>query len=113
MGTQREVISIPGPIVAMSGFEDKLLVAHHNSTVTNNISLMLIQSVGFTVCNREIKLPLSPNSRMTWMGFSDKGSPLVNDSHGIVRCYNIKRNVWYPICDTTLHVSILFKFFSK
>lgn len=106
MGTQREVISIPGPVVAMSGFDDKLLIAHHNSTITNSISLMLLQNVGFSICNREIKLPLSQDSRVTWLGFTDRGSPVINDSQGVVRCYSIKRNVWYPICETTLHVSI-------
>lgn len=103
MGTQREVISIPGPVVTMSGFEDKLLVAYHNSKVENDISLMLIHSLGFTLLNRDLKLPLSNEARLNWLGFSDVGSPVCYDSLGIMRMYNLRRNVWYPICDTNLH----------
>lgn len=106
MGTQREILSLPGPVVAMSGYDDKILVAYHNSKVENDVSLMLIHSVGLTLMNRDLKMPLTPNSKLTWLGFSDKGSPVTYDSAGILRMYSIRRNVWYPICDTNVTVSI-------
>lgn len=48
-GTQKGVVSIPGPIVSMAAFEDLLLVAYHLSSPRKDdqcISMMLVRFEG-------------------------------------------------------------------
>lgn len=54
---------------------------------------------------REVKVPLSPKAKLSWIGYSDKGSPVTYDTMSVLRMYNFKSNLWYPICDLRLHVS--------
>lgn len=54
---------------------------------------------------REVKVPLSPGAKLTWIGYSDKGSPVTYDTMSVLRMYNFKSNLWYPVCDLRLHVS--------
>lgn len=104
MGTQREVIAISGPVVALSASENKLAVVYYASNLCNQISLMIVTLVGPSMMNRVLALPLVPNSKLLWLGFSDTGSVIAYDSSGRVISYSIKRNLWYPICDLTNHV---------
>lgn len=104
MGTQREVIAIPGPVVALSASENKLAVVYYASKLCHQISLMIVTLVGPSMTNRVIPLPLVPDSKLLWLGFSDTGSVIAYDSSGRVISYSIKRNLWYPICDLTSHV---------
>ena len=104
MGTQREVIVVPGKIVTMAGNDNKLAVVYNNSSTSNKYSLMIINMVGLTMTSRTVDVPLTINSKITWLGFSDMGSIIAYDSYGKMICYNIKRSLWYPICDMTEHV---------
>jgi chromosome transmission fidelity protein 4 len=54
--------------------------------------------------NRTLELPTDKNSRLNWIGFSDTGSIISYESSGRVMSYNIKRNLWMPICDLNEHV---------
>lgn len=54
---------------------------------------------------REVKVPLSPGAKLSWIGYSDKGSPVTYDTMSVLRMYNFKSNLWYPVCDLRLHVS--------
>lgn len=48
-GTQKAVISIPGPVVSMAAFEDVLLIAYHTSLPRKDdqcISMMLVRFEG-------------------------------------------------------------------
>lgn len=110
MGTQRELISLPGPAVAIAGFGDSIIVAFHSGTTINNnqnISVMLVQAIGLSVRCREFRLALTPSTKLTWFGFSDKGSPVCNDTMGTVRMFNLKGNYWTAICDMSTHVSVM------
>lgn len=104
MGTQREVILVPGKIVTMAGDDNKLAVVYNTSSTSNKFSLMIINIVGLTMTSRTVNVPLTTNSKITWLGFTDMGSVIANDSYGRMICYNIKRSLWYPICDMTEHV---------
>lgn len=103
MGTQREIISIPGPVVCMSGYEDRLLICYHSapsSVRQQNIQAMLLQTCGLRLKCQNITMPLTPERQLAWLGFSDCGSPVFNDSMGLVQLFNFKSNCWYPVCDT-------------
>lgn len=105
MGTQREVIAVPGPVVAMSASDNKLVVAFHTSNTCNKLSVMIITCLGLTMINRTVDMPLSPNTKLAWLGFSDAGSIITSDTAGRVLSYSIKKNLWYPICDMMTHIS--------
>ncbi|XP_058835522.1 WD repeat and HMG-box DNA-binding protein 1 [Topomyia yanbarensis] len=104
-GTQREVISVPGPLVTMAAYGDHVLVAYHRSPPNEDqqINLMLITCVKFKLRCREISIPLSAGAEIRWLGYSDKGSPLVYDSAGIMRLYHASANLWFPVLDAEQH----------
>lgn len=104
-GTQREVLSIPGPIVSLAAHKDRIAIAYHRSPASENqhISMMLIQTIGLSIRCRQIDVPSTPNSKLTWIGYSDQGSPVVCDSMGMVNMFSIRSNYWVPICDTSRH----------
>lgn len=102
MGTQREIISMPGPVLSMAAFQDRLMVCYHNSAASEDqhISTLLLQTIGLTVRTKEIRVPLLTARKLTWIGFSDCGSPVINDNMGLVQMFSMKTNCWYPVCDT-------------
>lgn len=107
MGTQREMLSLPGPAVAISGHGDMLCVVYHGGAAADgaqNLSAILVQAIGFSLRVTDIRMPLTPGTKLGWLGFSDKGSPVCADSLGMVRLYSAKSNYWMPICDLSLHV---------
>lgn len=105
MGTQREVIAVPGTVVAMSASGNKLAVAYHTSDTSNKFSLMVVTLIGLSMTSRTLELPLLADKKLTWLGFTDMGSIVACDSSGRVMSYNVKSNLWLPICDLMSHVS--------
>lgn len=105
MGTQREVISVPGPVVAVSAHADRILVAYHACAATEDqhIALMLIQTIGMSVRCREVRVALTPASKLSWIGYTDRGTPVTCDSMGMMRLHSMRSNHWMPLCDTSLH----------
>uniref|UniRef100_A0A6M2DXS0 Putative wd repeat and hmg-box dna-binding protein 1 n=1 Tax=Xenopsylla cheopis TaxID=163159 RepID=A0A6M2DXS0_XENCH len=107
-GTQREIIAIPGPVVCLAGHGDKMLVAYHNTSALigddQNISLMFLQAIGMKLKCIHMNLPLGPGAKLTWLGFTDKGSPAFFDSLGVLKIYNTSYGVWMPLCNTASHV---------
>ena len=78
-GMQREVLTLPGPVVALSGFKDKLMASVHLA-----MPLPGNQSIGtaiFSIGQDEQQhdhpnfspLPLAPSSYLAWQGFTDEG----------------------------------------
>lgn len=104
MGTQREVLSLSGPIVALSAHADRILAAYHANSATEDqhISLMLIQTFGLSLRCRDVRCALTPGSKLSWIGYTDKGTPVTCDSMGMVRLFSMRANHWMPICDTSL-----------
>ncbi|XP_055381081.1 WD repeat and HMG-box DNA-binding protein 1 [Condylostylus longicornis] len=105
MGTQREVISVPGPVLSICGRDNKLFVTYHFAPATEDqhISALFIQVFGPTLRTKDIRVPLTPEKKLTWIGFSDRGSPVSSDTMGLVQMYSSKTGCWYPICDTMKH----------
>ncbi|XP_062553662.1 WD repeat and HMG-box DNA-binding protein 1 [Armigeres subalbatus] len=104
-GTQREVLSIPGPLVSLAAYGDHFLVAYHRSPASEDqhLNLMVITCVNYKLRCREIPIPLSAESKLRWLGYSDKGSPVIYDSEGIMRLYHAASNLWFPILDAEDH----------
>lgn len=105
MGTQREVVSLAGQPIALAAHNNRILVAYHSSAPSEdqNISVTIIEAIGLKLRCREVKLAISPNAKLTWIGYSDRGSPVTYDSSGMLRMLSTSSNLWLPVCDTTLH----------
>lgn len=105
MGTQREVLSLSGPVLALAAHVDRVMVAYHSSPPSDDqqISVLLIQTFGLNLRCRDVRVALTPGSKLSWIGFSDRGSPVSCDSMGMIRMYSMTSNCWIPICDTSLH----------
>lgn len=105
MGTQREILSLAGPVLALAAHVDRVMVAYHSTppSADQQISVLLIQTFGLSLRCRDVRVALTPGSKLTWIGFSDRGSPVTCDSMGMVRMYSMSSNYWIPICDTSLH----------
>uniref|UniRef100_A0A1A9WIP5 Uncharacterized protein n=1 Tax=Glossina brevipalpis TaxID=37001 RepID=A0A1A9WIP5_9MUSC len=102
-GTQREIISIPGPVVCLSGFENRIMLSYHDAPASQkqqNLKAILLQTCGLSVKCQNITLPLTPERQLVWQGFSDYGSPVFADSMGLVQLFSMKSNCWHPVCDT-------------
>ncbi|XP_059096826.1 WD repeat and HMG-box DNA-binding protein 1-like [Tigriopus californicus] len=105
-GNQLEVLALPGPILALAGHGHLILVTCHVG-----MPLAGNQSVCFAVFDLSPRrrhpssqfqpLPFAPNSYLTWVGFSDEGTPGMMDSSGQVRLlHHGFGSSWVQICDT-------------
>lgn len=106
-GTQKAVVSIPGPLVSMSAHSYYLLVAYHDSAPRKGdqcIKLMLVKLEGMSIENKNINSALRPETQLQWLGFTDLGTPAMFDSFGLLYLYPTTSNIWLPFCDTTKHV---------
>ncbi|KAM6942961.1 WD repeat and HMG-box DNA-binding protein 1 [Xenentodon cancila] len=104
-GVQRELFSLPGPVVCMAGHGEQLLVVHHRATAFDGEQALGVQLLQFSRSKRQIigaePLPLSPRSYLSWLGFTAEGTPCYVDSEGAVRMLNrALGNTWTPVCNT-------------
>ncbi|RZF44928.1 hypothetical protein LSTR_LSTR013118 [Laodelphax striatellus] len=108
-GNQREVLSLPGPVVCMAGWKSLLAVVFHSSAGIGGqqwLSYMIIRITSDAQCHcieSPQSLPMSPKSTLKWMGFSDYGSLCTTDSAGYVRLLSSTKT-WHPIANTRQQV---------
>ncbi|XP_050526875.1 WD repeat and HMG-box DNA-binding protein 1 [Daktulosphaira vitifoliae] len=114
-GGQREIVSIPGSIVAISGSENRLVVVHHcGSPIPEEQNLRYcVYKIDDQV--EEVYtgfVPLTPKSTLRWIGFSDYGSLCILDSIGTLQI--LLKSYWTPLCyvdnswkDSTNHYFII------
>ncbi|XP_008197856.2 WD repeat and HMG-box DNA-binding protein 1 [Tribolium castaneum] len=106
-GTQRGIVSVPGPLVSMASFQNSVLVAYHSGSVRNGdqcINIKLIAFNGLSMHSCDIGAALGPESTLTWLGFTDFGTPAMVDSLGMVSLFPLSCNIWIPFCDTARHM---------
>lgn len=103
-GVQKEVFSLSGPVVCLSGHGEQLLIVYHRGTGFDGEQALGVQLLQFGQRKRQIlnePLPLSPSSHLSWMGFTAEGTPCYVDSQGLVRMLNRSvGNTWTPVCNT-------------
>ena len=102
---QREVLTLPGPVVALSGYKNKIMI-----TVHSGMPLPGNQSISFAVFNigsenhqvPDFKpLAMAPKAALAWQGFTDEGTPCIMDSAGYIRIWNQSYgSSWMQICDS-------------
>uniref|UniRef100_A0A4W6EJW6 WD repeat and HMG-box DNA-binding protein 1 n=1 Tax=Lates calcarifer TaxID=8187 RepID=A0A4W6EJW6_LATCA len=104
-GVQREIFSLPGPVVCMAGHGEQLLVVYHRATGFDGEQALGVQLLQFGQRKRQLingePLPLSHKSYLSWLGFTAEGTPCYVDSDGVVRMLNRSLgNTWTPVCNT-------------
>ncbi|XP_063971990.1 WD repeat and HMG-box DNA-binding protein 1 [Diachasmimorpha longicaudata] len=102
-GVQREIVAIPGSVVAMNALGNQLVVAYHSGVGLSNdqvMSLMWLQIRGGLVKSQTISLPLSSQNELMWLGLTDRASPAVMDTDGVIRIYSKQSGLWRVAIDT-------------
>ncbi|XP_072345805.1 LOW QUALITY PROTEIN: WD repeat and HMG-box DNA-binding protein 1 [Scyliorhinus torazame] len=107
-GVQKELFSLMGPVVSMTGHGEQLLISYHRGTGFDGDQCLGVQLMELGRRNRQIvqgaPLPLNKRSYLMWQGFSAEGTPAFADSDGIVRMLNRSLgNTWIPISNTRDH----------
>ncbi|XP_061594098.1 WD repeat and HMG-box DNA-binding protein 1 [Cololabis saira] len=104
-GVQREMFSLPGPVVCLAGHGEQLLVVYHRATGFDGEQALGVQLLQLSRRRRQVisgePLPLSHRSYLAWLGFTAEGTPCYVDSEGVVRMLNRSLgNTWTPVCNT-------------
>ncbi|XP_017692300.1 PREDICTED: WD repeat and HMG-box DNA-binding protein 1 isoform X1 [Lepidothrix coronata] len=104
-GVQREIFSLPGPVVSMAGHGEQLMIIYHRGTGFDGDQCLGVQLMELGKKKRQIlhgdPLSLTRKSYLVWVGFSAEGTPCYVDSEGIVRMLNRGLgNTWIPVCNT-------------
>uniref|UniRef100_A0A3B4B8A0 WD repeat and HMG-box DNA-binding protein 1 n=1 Tax=Periophthalmus magnuspinnatus TaxID=409849 RepID=A0A3B4B8A0_9GOBI len=87
-GLQREVFSLSGNVVCVSAHGEQLCVVYHRGTGFDGDQALGVQLLSLSQKRRLIldqPLPLSPQSTLSWIGFTAEGTPCSVDSEGQVR----------------------------
>ncbi|XP_067847686.1 WD repeat and HMG-box DNA-binding protein 1 isoform X2 [Heptranchias perlo] len=104
-GVQKELFSLMGPVVSMTGHGEQLLISYHRGTGFDGDQCLGVQLMELGKRKRQIlqgaPLCLNRKSYLAWQGFSAEGTPVFADSEGIVRMLNRSLgNTWIPISNT-------------
>ncbi|KFV98104.1 PREDICTED: WD repeat and HMG-box DNA-binding protein 1 [Eurypyga helias] len=107
-GVQKEIFSLPGPVVSMAGHGEQLMIIYHRGTGFEGDQCLGVQLMELGKKKKQIlhgdPLSLAKKSHLVWIGFSAEGTPCYVDSEGIVRMLNRGLgNTWIPVCNTREH----------
>ncbi|KAM6273502.1 WD repeat and HMG-box DNA-binding protein 1 isoform 1-T1 [Porphyrio hochstetteri] len=107
-GVQKEIFSIPGPVVSMAGHGEQLMIIYHRGTGFDGDQCLGVQLMELGKKKKQIlhgdPLSLTKKSYLVWVGFSAEGTPCYVDSEGVVRMLNRGLgNTWIPVCNTREH----------
>ncbi|KAM9015833.1 WD repeat and HMG-box DNA-binding protein 1 isoform 1-T2 [Ara ararauna] len=107
-GVQKEIFSLPGPVVSMAGHGEQLMVIYHRGTGFDGDQCLGVQLMELGKKKKQIlhgdPLSLTKKSYLIWVGFSAEGTPFYVDSEGIVRMLNRGLGyTWIPVCNMREH----------
>ncbi|CAH3160505.1 unnamed protein product [Porites lobata] len=102
-GVQRHIFSIAGPVVCMSGYKDQLMFAYHKENPLPGEQALAVKFLDLKQnLITEERVTLSEKATLSWLGFSDVGTPVTVDSVGVVRVLSrsFGTAIWSPVCIT-------------
>ena len=82
-GLQTALVSLPGPVVCMSGHGSQLIVVYHNGLGLPGSQCLAVKLFDLDTSTQVIadqRLPLSPKANLSWLGYEN--STVVN-YHGL------------------------------
>ncbi|XP_026685148.1 WD repeat and HMG-box DNA-binding protein 1-like [Diaphorina citri] len=102
-GVQREIISLPGPVVCLNAKDSLLLAVYHSGQGVpedQNLQYIVYHVNALHRSKGPLPLSLSPRSTLRWAGFSEEGSVLSYDSECVLRLSQQFTGscVWRPVC---------------
>ncbi|KAL0396910.1 UNVERIFIED_CONTAM: hypothetical protein Scaly_0139400 [Sesamum calycinum] len=104
-GLQRYVLSLDGPVVTAAGYKDELAVVTHSSPSLPTDEQMLefrVFNIAHGTQPLRGRLPLTPGSCLTWLGFSEEGHLSSFDSKGVLRVFTSQYGgSWLPLFSTS------------
>ncbi|KAH9641783.1 hypothetical protein HF086_003909 [Spodoptera exigua] len=101
-----DVISLAGPVVCLGAFNTAVLAVYHSTDPgpsDQHLAMDIVALNGRQVRSKTVPVPLTPASKLAWLGTSDVGSPCAYDNTGMLRMYDVSSGVWMPLCDTNMH----------
>ncbi|GES75641.1 chromosome transmission fidelity protein 4 [Rhizophagus clarus] len=105
-GFQNYIFAFPS-IVCMAAYDNLLLVAYHLSVAhkgSQNLGYVLYDMHDRGDIQKDV-LPISKESTLRWLGFSEEGLPAMFDSKGVLYILHDhrmhKQARWVPVLDTT------------
>jgi len=110
-GLQRQLFRLPGTPVCVAGRQNLCAVVSHggpayhgpDGSVEQHLVLTLVEISPQGTINLRVRaerLPLSPNSTLTWLGFTEGGALAAVDSKGTLQILARGwENVWSPMLD--------------
>ncbi|KAI9174226.1 hypothetical protein LWI28_014153 [Acer negundo] len=97
----RHILSLDGPVVTASGFQDQLaVVTHVSDCLPSNDQMLEFRVFNIAKGTQPLtgRLPLSPGSYLTWFGFSEQGQLSSYDSKGVLRVFtSLYGGSWLPL----------------
>ncbi|KAK4426922.1 hypothetical protein Salat_1461000 [Sesamum alatum] len=100
-GLQRYILSLDGPVVTAAGYKDELAVVTHSSPSLPTDEQMLefrVFNIAHGTQPLRGRLPLTPGSCLTWLGFSEEGHLSSFDSKGVLRVFTSQYGgSWLPL----------------
>ncbi|XP_076442996.1 WD repeat and HMG-box DNA-binding protein 1-like [Babylonia areolata] len=103
-GVQLSTFTLPGPVVCLTGHRQRLMAIYHAGMGIpgdQNMACTTLTIKGQKRSAEGTLLPLSPQSTLSWAGFSAEGTPFTMDSEGIVRMMNVGlAATWTQVADT-------------
>jgi len=105
-GFPQQILSIKGKIVSITGCSTshQFFIVYHSGNVFNgdqSLEYMLYDADNFKVIKKD-ELPISQNSTLEWIGFTEYGIPATYDSEGVGRILVKHLDYqWIPVIDTS------------
>ena len=104
-GMQRQIVMMQAELVSLVGAGDRLIVVWDGGEQRLRYTLYRVDiTAGLTPLNTTpLPLPISPDSELYWVGFSDLLTPCTADTEGWTRSLDTKTGLWHPILNTRDH----------
>ena len=104
-GVQTFITSITCSIVSLVGYENLLWIVSHNGVPFGewqNLKMKIVDTDRNFEKIVETEVPLSPFSKLKWIGYSEEGELYIFDSDGILKAFSISMGYnWIPVLDVS------------
>ena len=112
-GIQKHLICQGTQLVTMVGYENFLAVVYHAGPAFLASQSMRVKIINMATRDYktmiDVECPISPNSIMTWAGFSEEGQVFTFDSMGVLRSFSYTEQQWTVRLDFKQRYSSIFK----
>ena len=96
-------MNFPSKVVSMTGYENYIVIIYHGGLPIHEHQQLKCQIID---CSKNLFkqvydgfCPVSKNSNLDWIGYSDEGMLIVKDDFGVISSFNMKNKQWIPILD--------------